>query len=215
MPFYFNEESGRGISTSARFAGGVASGWKSYSSIKAFNESRQKKASSVPSAAPAPAGPDLDAIRKRLMGSQEEALASGTKGINRQAFQSSQQGMSDLISKGMSGTTAVGGMEAGIAEGAAGAKTELASNLQARTDDMMFKYTSLAQQASEGKANRETSAAMDAQNRLPTPYTSSPAKKSTGTTYAQQKAINSTSNRAVTAAASSFKPNKYANRRKG
>jgi len=91
-----------------------------------------------------------------LMKNQEAFIAARSADIDRDTQRGFQQGMSNMIASGLSGTTAVGGMQTGLTEAAVRAKAGVAADAQNRTDQLQMGYAGLAQQASEGAANRQT-----------------------------------------------------------
>jgi len=90
------------------------------------------------------------------MKSQEDFIAARSADIDRDTQRGFQQGMSNMMASGLSGTTAVGGMQTGLTEAAVRAKAGVAAEAQQRTDQLQLGYGQLAQQAFEGAANRQT-----------------------------------------------------------
>ena len=112
-----------------------------------------------------PVGGDLNTgfnmadIRARLQGTQKSFLNTQNKMIDRTTQRGKEQGRSDMISSGLAGTTAVGGMNAAVAESAGMQKADLASRAQMQTDQLSLQYAALAQQAFDSMANRQLQAA--------------------------------------------------------
>jgi len=103
-----------------------------------------------------PAASNLGGASADLMKNQEAFIAARSADIDRDTQRGFQQGMSNMIASGLSGTTAVGGMQTGLTEAAVRAKAGVAADAQNRTDQLQMGYAGLAQQASEGAANRQT-----------------------------------------------------------
>lgn len=122
-----------------------------------IRQQQAEDAAASASAAPAaPAAPaiDMDAIRSKLKGQEEEFIAAQTANIDRDAERNLAQGMSNMIGSGLAGTTVVGGMQAGVQEVATRAKGDVAARASAQTEQLAAQYANLQQAASEAAANR-------------------------------------------------------------
>lgn len=100
-------------------------------------------------------GFDMADIRAKLQGTQKGFLDAQNMMIDRNADRAGEQGLSDMISSGLAGTTAVGGMRAAVAESAGMQKADIASRAQMQTDQLALQYASLASQNMNQAANRE------------------------------------------------------------
>lgn len=94
-------------------------------------------------------------IRAKLQGTQKTFLDTQNKMIDRNADRAGEQGLSDMISSGLAGTTAVGGMRAAVGESAGFQKADLASRAQMQTDQLALQYATLASQNLNAASNRE------------------------------------------------------------
>ncbi len=102
--------------------------------------------------------PDFETIKKMLQGSQQTFLDTQGKIIDTQANKAVEQGVSNIIGSGLSGTSVAGGLTAGIQNQATTAKTDLASRTQLGTDRSLLQFLSLLQGASDRSADRMLSA---------------------------------------------------------
>ena len=115
----------------------------------------KKDAATTTPATTTPATSSLGSTSAELMKSQEDFIAASNADIDRDTQRGLQQGMSNMISSGLSGTTAVGGMQTGLTEAAVRAKAGVAAEAQNTTNQLQLGYSQLAQQASESAANRD------------------------------------------------------------
>ncbi|HDZ37969.1 MAG TPA: hypothetical protein ENH62_06755 [Marinobacter sp.] len=98
--------------------------------------------------------PDFEEIKKMLMGSQQQFLDTQGGIIDTQANKAVEQGVSNIIGSGLSGTSVAGGLTAGIQNQATQAKTGLASSTQLDTNRLLLQYMGLLQGASDRSADR-------------------------------------------------------------
>lgn len=148
-----NSERERIVAARTRSVGGNAPGWQGWG----------RPSTKPTTSAKASSAPDLGAISDQLKSSQDAFVSARSADIDRDVERGMSAGMSNMIASGLAGTTAVGGMQAGLTEAATRAKANVAAGAQQRTDDLKFRYASLVQGAQEAAANRATSlAAADA-----------------------------------------------------
>jgi len=124
------------------------------------------------SAAPAreaPAAPTAAAPKKADRSALDAASAKWVEGqkadIDVGAERSLSQGMSNMIGSGLAGSTAVGGMTAGVGEAATRAKTAVEGEAAMRTEGLALQYAGLGQAASESALNRQFQASEGAASR--------------------------------------------------
>jgi len=135
--------------------------------LEAEKNSKPAMASSASSPAPttSPVNIDMNKIRARLKGVEDQYVAQQGANIDRDASRNLSQGMSNMIGSGLAGSTVVGGMQAGVQEVATRAKGDVASQAANRTEGLMAQYTNMAQAAQEAAANRRFQAEQNAANR--------------------------------------------------
>ncbi|KKN79134.1 hypothetical protein LCGC14_0343220 [marine sediment metagenome] len=134
---WFNENMGHMVgSTNIQH---VQQQWRAY-------QKRNKPAPTpvARAAAPAPVAAPASAAALDLQGSQDAFIKSQNAMIDRNAERGAEQGLSNMISSGLSGTTAVGGMNAAVAETAGLQKANVAAGAQRQTDQLRLGYSQLA-----------------------------------------------------------------------
>jgi len=79
------------------------------------------------------------------------------KELDKQGSRQIGRAVSNMTGSGLAGSSVIGGVEASVGAAVARAKESASARDALREDENQFRYASLAQSASEGKANRQLS----------------------------------------------------------